>query len=79
MRTTIEMTDEQHAKLLRLATRRGMKGFSALVQEALDEYLKATEDKAAEVQAALAMRGILKGKEAEHLEEACRQVRENWR
>ncbi len=79
MRTTIEMTDEQRAKLLHLAAKRGVKGVSALVQEALDEYLKAMEDKASEVQAALAMRGSLKGKEGERLAEACRRVRENWR
>jgi Arc/MetJ family transcription regulator len=79
MRTTIEITDEQRAKLLHLAARRGMKGFSALVQEALDEYLSATEGKAADVQAALGMRGSLKGKEAEQLAAACRSVRENWR
>lgn len=40
MRTTIEITDEQRAKLLELAARRGEKGFSILVQEALDLYLR---------------------------------------
>ena len=79
MRTTIEMTDEQRAKLLHLAAKRGVKGFSALVQEALDEYLKTMEGKDAEVQAALAARGSLKGKDAEQLAEACRRVREDWR
>jgi predicted transcriptional regulator len=79
MRTTIEMTDEQRAKLLHLAARRGLKGFSALVQEALDGYLKAMAGKESEVQAALAVRGILKGREAEQLAEACRRVREDWR
>ncbi|MBI5500615.1 MAG: ribbon-helix-helix protein, CopG family [Deltaproteobacteria bacterium] len=79
MRTTIEMTDEQRAKLLHLAARRGVKGFSAIVQEALDQYLKSTEGKEAEVQAALAVRGSLKGKEAERLAETSRRLREAWR
>jgi len=79
MRTTIEMTDEQRAKLLHLAAKRGVKGFSTFVQEALDEYLKTVEDRTAEVQAALAVRGTLKGKEAKRLSENCRQVRETWR
>ena len=79
MRTTIEMTDEQRAKLLHLAARRGMKGFSALVQEALDQYLKARAGRDDEVQAALAVRGTLKGKDAERLAEACRELRSNWR
>lgn len=39
MRTTIELPDEQRAKLLELAARRGEKGFSKLVQEAVAEYL----------------------------------------
>ncbi|MBI5486274.1 MAG: hypothetical protein HY905_02960 [Deltaproteobacteria bacterium] len=79
MRTTIEMTDEQRAKLLHLAAKRGMKGFSGLVQEALEEYLRTREDRDSEVRAALAMRGSLKGKEAEQLAAACRRVREDWR
>jgi len=79
MRTTIEMTDEQRAKLLHLAAKRGVKGFSGLVQEALTEYLRTMEDKDSEVQAALAMRGSLRGKEAERLAEACRRVRGDWR
>jgi len=79
MRTTIEMTDEQRAKLLHLAAKRGEKGFSALVQEALDEYLKTMEGRDAEVEAALAARGSLKGKEAEQLAEACRLARDGWR
>jgi hypothetical protein len=40
MRTTIEITDHQRARLLDLAARRGAKGFSRFVQEALDDYLR---------------------------------------
>ena len=39
MRTTIELTDEQRAALLAKAARRGMRGYSQLVQEALARYL----------------------------------------
>ena len=38
MRTTIEMDDKHRAALLELAARRGEKGFSALVGEAIDAY-----------------------------------------
>ena len=41
MRTTIEIKPEHRAKLLELAARRGTKGFSELVGEALDAYLRA--------------------------------------
>ena len=39
MRTTVEITPEQRAKLLELAARQGRKGFSHLVREALEAYL----------------------------------------
>ena len=41
MRTTIEMKPEHRAKLLELAARRGAKGFSDLVAEALEAHLQA--------------------------------------
>ena len=39
MRATIEIPDHLHETLLRLARRRGLRGFSRLVEEALDSYL----------------------------------------
>lgn len=39
MRTTIELDDELRAALLSLAAKRGMRGYSSLVQEALAQYL----------------------------------------
>ena len=39
MRTTVEITDAQRAGLLELAARRGEKGFSRLVQEAVEAIL----------------------------------------
>ena len=40
MRTTVEIRDDQRAKLLEIAARRGEKGFSRVVQEALDLFLR---------------------------------------
>jgi hypothetical protein len=39
VRTTVEISAEQHRALSALAQRRGLRGFSQLVQEALDSYL----------------------------------------
>lgn len=39
MRTTVEISDDQHRALTALAQRRGLRGFSQLVQEAVDAYL----------------------------------------
>jgi predicted transcriptional regulator len=36
MRTTIELKPEHRARLLELAARRGQKGLSAVIQEAID-------------------------------------------
>lgn len=39
MRTTIELTDEQRSALLAMAGKRGLRGYSSLVQEALAQYM----------------------------------------
>lgn len=78
MRTTIEIPDEQRAKLLELAARRGEKGFSGLIQEALELYLRNQRQEAA-VGQALKLRGQLAGDEADALEHAVRDLRSRWR
>ena len=40
MRTTIELKDESRARLLDMAARRGEKGFSTIIGEAVDLYLR---------------------------------------
>ena len=79
MRTTIELTDEQRAELLKIAGRRGLKGFSSVVQEALDDYLKRQVDQKQAVATALSLRGCLKKKDADDFEKRTRTIRELWR
>jgi hypothetical protein len=79
MRTTIEITDHHRARLLELAARRGAKGFSSLVQEALDDFLRKVDARSEETRVALAMRGYLTGDDADALAEATRRIREEWR
>lgn len=79
MRTTVEITPDQRARLLELAARRGEKGFSRLVQEALDEYLDAQGDEAASRERAVSLRGALKEHEAEALRAVARDIRATWR
>jgi Arc/MetJ family transcription regulator len=79
MRTTIELTDGQRAELLRLAAKRGIKGFSQLVQEALDEYLRQQGDREQAISAALTLKGCLKRKEADEFEQRGDSLRELWR
>jgi hypothetical protein len=79
MRTTIEITSEHRARLVELAARRGEKGFSHLIQEALDTYLKAQAKHDEQRRRALMLKGILGAREAERLREASRTIRESWR
>jgi hypothetical protein len=81
MRTTVEVTDEQRARLLELAARRGEKGFSRIVQEALDRYLEQEAVSAREARAAqaLAVLGTLGDEAADELETRVRNLRNDWR
>lgn len=73
MRTTVEITDEQHVALAALAARRGVRGFSVLVREAIDQYL--AEQSGEDLEAVLALRGVLTPEEGEALE---RRIAEAW-
>jgi predicted transcriptional regulator len=79
MRTTIEITDEHRAALLQLAARRGQKGFSAIVSEAIEAYLKAAGEEAKRRREALGLRGALSADEAERLRAATAEIRKTWR
>lgn len=79
MRTTVEISDEQRGRLLELAARRGEKGFSKIVQEALDAYLTATGGLDEPRRRALALRGALTEQDAEAMLATSRDLRENWR
>ncbi|MFQ5739665.1 MAG: hypothetical protein ACE5JX_11700 [Acidobacteriota bacterium] len=78
-RTTVEIPDEQRARLLELAAERGEKGFSRLVQEALELYLRENQSRLERVAAARATLGSLSEKEAESLRQSVRVLREHWR
>ena len=79
MRTTIEILDEHRAKLLELAARRGEKGFSKLVQEALELYLDEIAAREGRLSEALGAIGSLDDEDVNELRESVRQVRERWR
>ena len=79
MRTTIEIGEEQRAQLLKLAARRGEKGFSKLVQEALELYLEAHSRADDKRRRALLLRGALGEKDAKRLREDTANIRGSWR
>lgn len=77
MRTTIELTAEQHDALTMLARRRGMRGFSLIVQEALDAYL--ADLGADEVDSLLALEGSIGDPEAGEVRRRITEARASWR
>ena len=79
MRTTIEITPEQRARLLEMAARRGEKGFSKLVQQALDAFLEAQASEGEKRRRALMLKGALDPSGADELRAVTGAIRESWR
>lgn len=77
MRTTVEITDEQHRALTSLAQRRGHRGLSALVQEALDAYLQSMS--ADETEFLLGLEGMLSDEEEQEVRRRISDARATWR
>jgi len=79
MRTTIEIPAAQRARLLEIAARRGEKGFSRLVQEAVERFLSEEDTRKARTEAALALEGSMSAKAAEALSASVVRIRRTWR
>jgi predicted transcriptional regulator len=78
MRTTIEMNPEHRARLLELAARRGEKGFSGVVNEAIETYLARQQDQEARQRKALELNGALSPDDGDALRTEIRRLRESW-
>jgi hypothetical protein len=77
MRTTVEITVEQHRALSAIAQRRGVRGFSVLVQEALDSYL--TNLNTDEVGLLLGLEGVVTEPDAREMRSRIKDARSKWR
>ena len=62
-----------------LATARGLKGFSVIVQEALDHYLANEAARTTRTAAALGVLDTLEDSEADALSDSVHRSRESWR
>jgi metal-responsive CopG/Arc/MetJ family transcriptional regulator len=69
------MSDEHRAALLELAARRGLKGFSSLVEDAITGYLAAEASRDDKRRAAVALRGVLTWREAKDVRERVTHIR----
>jgi predicted transcriptional regulator len=79
MRTTVEIKDEHRSKLLQYAARRGEKGFSRIVGEALDLYFERQKDRQEKVRRALGALGSLSEADARDLRDEANRLRDSWR
>lgn len=77
MRTTVEITEEQHRALTAVAQQRGLRGFSTLVQEAVQAYL--ADLSADEVEGLLALEGVLDDEQADEVRSRIDSARRVWR
>jgi hypothetical protein len=79
VRTTVEISDGHRAALLELAARRGLKGFSSLVEDAVASYLAAEAARDDKRRAAAGLRGALTKRDAQGLRERTAALRDAWR
>jgi predicted transcriptional regulator len=78
VRTTIELPDHQRAALAAIAAKRKLRGYSTLVQEALDQYLTRQARNTPEIRALLSLKGAWGDDEATEARQAVAEVRANW-
>lgn len=79
MRTTVELRDDQREKLGALAARRGLRGYSTLIQEAVDAYLRRQITPEERLALIRSLRGSISEEEGERIRERIRDMRSVWR
>jgi hypothetical protein len=75
----VEITDQQRARLLEIAASRGEKGFSSLVQEAIELLLEREDSRSGRVRAALSVLGTLSDEQADAMLTVANESRGKWR
>jgi hypothetical protein len=79
MRTTVDMKAEHRSALLAMASRRGQKGFSDVLGEAIEDFIKGEAGREKKRATIRSVAGSLTKKEAEELRLTMRELRESWR
>jgi hypothetical protein len=79
MRTTVEMKPEHRSALLALAADRGEKGFSSVLAEAIEVYLRGENERAMQREEFRSLTGSLSAEEGAELRAKTRAIREYWR
>ena len=79
MRTTIEISDKHRGILLSLAAQKGLRGYSSIIQEALDYYIAHQTEAAETKKDILKMKGSWKTAETKKIVSKLNELRENWK
>lgn len=79
IRTTVEMKPEHRSALLSLASRRSQKGFSSVLSEAIENYLRGEQDREKKRRMIRSRAGSLTRAEANRLRRTMQQLRQSWR
>jgi hypothetical protein len=79
MRTTVDMKPEHRSALLALSARRGEKGFSAVLAEAIEAFLDGEAERHRRREDVLRLAGSLTAGDAEELRATTKSLRESWR
>jgi metal-responsive CopG/Arc/MetJ family transcriptional regulator len=78
MRTTVELSDDLIAALHALAVKKGYRGYSRVMEEAVKNYLHQHEKKDRSLSVIMKMRGSWDSEEAAQMKKRLREVRKNW-
>jgi predicted DNA-binding protein len=78
MRTTIELSDRTYARLRAKAAERGMRGFSAIVEEALERLLEQGGDEDDLALALAEAEGAWSERDVKEWERACKEAWATW-
>lgn len=79
MRTTIELSDFHRSILHQLSLKRGWRGYSKIIREAIDFYLAHEERSQKERLEILKLKGTFSDKEASQIKAQIKEIRCNWR
>jgi len=79
MRTTIELSDEHRSALHALAARKGLRGYSKVIQEAIDLYISERFKKEDGAGRLLKMKGTWSRTEAEKVRKKLEEIRRFWK
>jgi metal-responsive CopG/Arc/MetJ family transcriptional regulator len=78
MRTTVELSDDLIAALHALAIKKGHRGYSRIMEEAVKHYLLDHEKKEGAWSVLGKMRGSWSAKEAAETRKKLEEIRKNW-